>query len=215
MAAQNAKRPSAEFVESFLIFFYGSTNVFLEHLGGWGGSWSPSDFEHISITIMFIGGGMVSGKLIHDGMTANGSQCGMFIESEKIRSLLNESQPSLSESSHPYDADEEKTLEPPKSYSFSMNPIPALVVLLLGIMMSSHHQESMVSTMIHKQWGTLLLGASFARAATYVIFYLAPPSSVLPGRPPTELITAFCLIAGGMLFMASVSSHPPWRNHPY
>jgi hypothetical protein len=62
----------------------------------------------------------------------------------------------------------------------------------------------MVSTMIHSQWGTLLVGAAFARAATYIIFYLSPPTSVLPGRPPTELITAFCLMAGGMIFMASV-----------
>lgn len=84
-----------------------------------------------------------------------------------------------------------------------MNPIPALIVLLLGLMMSSHHQESMVSTMIHKQWGTLLVGAAFARALTYVIFYLAPPTSMLPGRPPSELITAFCLMAGGFIFMAS------------
>jgi len=59
--------------------------------------------------------------------------------------------------------------------------------------------------MIHKQWGTLLVGAAFARAATYIILYLSPPTSVLPGRPPTELITAFCLMAGGMIFMASVS----------
>jgi integral membrane sensor domain MASE1 len=87
-----------------------------------------------------------------------------------------------------------------------MNPIPALVVLLLGLMMSSHHQESMVATMIHSQWGTLLVGAAFARAATYILFYLSPPASILPGRPPTELITAFCLMAGGMIFMASVSA---------
>jgi hypothetical protein len=29
---------------------------------------------------------------------------------------------------------------------------------------------------------------------------------ILPSRPPSELITAFCLIAGGLIFMASVSS---------
>ena len=51
--------PSAEFVESFLIFFYGSTNIFLEHLGEWGQPWSAQDLEHISITVMFIGGGLV------------------------------------------------------------------------------------------------------------------------------------------------------------
>ncbi len=52
--------PSAEFVESFLIFFYGSTNVFLEHLGSSGQGWSAQDLEHVSITIMFCGGGLVS-----------------------------------------------------------------------------------------------------------------------------------------------------------
>jgi hypothetical protein len=122
----------------------------------------------------------------------------MLIESSKVRDLLNMSR-------QPY-ADERDSQEPPKSYGFPMNPIPALIVLLLGMMMSSHHQESMVSTMIHKQWGNLLIGAAFARAATYIIYYLAPPTSVLPGRPPTELITAFCLMAGGLIFMASVSS---------
>ena len=128
----------------------------------------------------------------------------MLIESTRIRNLLNVTRQSQ-ESQYIYSADKE-VLDEPKSYSFSMNPIPALVVLLLGMMMSSHHQESMVSTMIHAQWGSLLMGAAFARAATYVIFYLSPPTSVLPGRPPTELITAFCLMAGGMIFMSSVSS---------
>lgn len=58
-------RPSAEFVESALIFFYGSTNIFLEHLGGWGGEWSATDLEHLSITVLFIGGGLVS-RLLWD-----------------------------------------------------------------------------------------------------------------------------------------------------
>lgn len=171
---------SAEFVESFLIFFYGSTNVFLEHLTAWGKEWSAQDLEHISITVMFFGGGL----------------CGMLIESKRIRDLLN----TVKAFDPSYDP---ATTKEPKSYRTPMNPIPALVVLLLGLMMSSHHQESMVSTMIHTQWGTLLVGAAFARAATYIIFYLSPPSSIFPGRPPTELITAFCLMAGGMIFMSS------------
>jgi hypothetical protein len=57
---QGGWRPTAEFVESFLIFFYGSTNVFLEHLAAWGAEWSAQDLEHISITTMFFGGGLVS-----------------------------------------------------------------------------------------------------------------------------------------------------------
>lgn len=60
VGARKANRYSAEFVESFLIFAYGSTNVFLEHLAAWGSAWSAQDLEHLSITIMFIGGGLVS-----------------------------------------------------------------------------------------------------------------------------------------------------------
>lgn len=127
----------------------------------------------------------------------------MLIESSRIRDLLNTVQQSSASKPQSYHAEGQKALEPPKSYRFPMNPIPALIVLLLGMMMSSHHQESMFSTMIHKQWGTLLVGAAFARAVTYLIYYLAPPTSMLPGRPPSELITAFCLMAGGSIFMAS------------
>lgn len=128
----------------------------------------------------------------------------MLIESEKVRDLMNATILSTPTHSHvDYHSGGKDALAPPRTYGFSMNPIPALVVLLLGMMMSSHHQETMFATMIHKQWGSLLVGAAFSRAATYVIFYLAPPTSILPGRPPSELITAFCLMAGGMVFMAS------------
>jgi hypothetical protein len=58
--AKQSWTPSAEFIESFLICFYGTTNIFLEHLGGASGEWSAQDFEHISITVLFIGGGLVS-----------------------------------------------------------------------------------------------------------------------------------------------------------
>jgi hypothetical protein len=135
----------------------------------------------------------------------------MLVESRAIRDLLNapltqsvsRDDASLYAGEHEGDA----SWQLPNSYMFSMNPIPALIVLLLGLMMSSHHQASMVSTMVHKQWGTLLVGAAFSRALTYIIFYLSPPVSVLPSRPPSELITAFCLIAGGLIFMASVSDY--------
>jgi hypothetical protein len=59
--------PSAEFTESFVIWLYGASNVFLEHLGAWGGQWDPQDFEHVSISIMFFGGGLVSraNQIVH------------------------------------------------------------------------------------------------------------------------------------------------------
>jgi hypothetical protein len=130
----------------------------------------------------------------------------MLIESKKIRNLLNVNltQSWLGRIQSPYSIDNENEFRQPKSYGFSMNPIPALVILLLGMMMGSHHQQSMISTMVHKQWGDLLMGASFSRTLTYIIFYLSPPTSLLSSRPPSELLTAFCLMAGGVIFMASV-----------
>lgn len=86
----------------------------------------------------------------------------------------------------------------------SLNPTPALVILL-GLMMSSHYQDSMVSTMVHKQWGNLLVGFALAGGATYIMLYIKPPTSYLPTRPPTEIIASFCLIGGGLIFMLSAS----------
>lgn len=184
-------RPTAEFVEGALIFTYGSTNIFLEHLGNSDEPISAQDLEHISITVLFIGGGLLA----------------MLIESTKIRELLNTTvtQAALEHPDHAYSSEEREALQPPKQYEFSINPIPALVILLLGIMMSSHTQQSMTSSMVHKQWGNLLTGASFARGFTYVLLYLKPPRSILPSRPPTELLTAFGLISGGIIFCASSS----------
>jgi hypothetical protein len=101
-------------------------------------------------------------------------------------------------------------LREPDTYSFSANPIPALVIFLLGLMMSSHTQDSMISSMVHKQWGNLLAGAAFARGLTYFLLWLRPPKSVFPSRPPTELLTAFGMMGGGVIFMSSVSFAPRW-----
>lgn len=59
-AGWKARLPTAEFTESFVIFLYGFTNVWLEHLAAWGDAWTAQDFEHVSISIMFAGGGIVS-----------------------------------------------------------------------------------------------------------------------------------------------------------
>lgn len=57
---RKASLPSAEFTESFVIWLYGCTNVFLEHLAAWGGEWTAQDLEHVSISVLFFGGGLVS-----------------------------------------------------------------------------------------------------------------------------------------------------------
>ncbi|KAM0249378.1 hypothetical protein ACHAQJ_009094 [Trichoderma viride] len=176
--------PSAEFVESALIFTYGATNIFLEHLGSRDGVWRPSDLEHLSITVLFLGGG----------------SCGMLVESTRLRNLLN----TLVMSGPADPSDEERmSLEPPEAYEYSSNPIPALIILFLGLMMGGHTQASMTGTMVHKQWGDLLFGAACARMLTYVIIFLRPPKSLYPSRPPTELLASFGLISGGIIFMYS------------
>lgn len=173
---------SAEFVESFVIFLYGASNVFLEHLAAWGDAWSAQDLEHVSITILFFGGGL----------------CGVLIESTRIRDLLN-----TAILTSPAAKSNKELSSMPKTYSISTNPFPGLIILLLGLMMSSHHQASILSTRIHKQWGTLFVGFALARACTNILQYVAPPSSYLPSRPPSEIISSFCLISGGLIFMAS------------
>lgn len=57
-------------MESLLIFIYGITNVFLEHLAGWGSEWAAQDLEHLSITFLFIGDGLVDIRKLY-----NVSQC--------------------------------------------------------------------------------------------------------------------------------------------
>ena len=120
----------------------------------------------------------------------------MIIESTKMRELLNSS---VVTSSHAGD----DSWQQPRTYNFSINPMPALIILLLGKMMSSHHQASMLSTMVHIQWGSMFMGFALARCLTYIIMYIAPPCSYLPSRPPTEIVTSFCLVAGGITFMVS------------
>lgn len=181
---RRAAIPSAEFTESLVIFLYGCTNVFLEHLAAWGDAWTAQDLEHVSISVMFFGGGLL----------------GMIVESSKMRELLNSAVAAEQPPTIPFD---DETWKQPRQYRFSMNPMPALIILLLGKMMSSHHQTSMLSTMIHSQWGSMFMGFALARALTYITLYVRPPTSYLPSRPPTEVITAFCLIAGGITFMVS------------
>ncbi|KAF2100041.1 hypothetical protein NA57DRAFT_37968 [Rhizodiscina lignyota] len=178
-----AMMPSAEFIESAVICFYGISNVGLEHLAASGAEWAPIDLEHVSITLMFFGGGLL----------------GMLIESTTIRDLLMSTIQLARDDSN----NMEEEFRQPTQWSFSMNPMPALTILLLGVMMGSHKQESMVSTMLHAQWGNLFGGFAIARIATYGILYIRLPVSHLPQRPPTEIVSSFCLVAGGLLFMLS------------
>ncbi|KAJ5769843.1 uncharacterized protein N7511_001894 [Penicillium nucicola] len=181
IGAWKARIPTGEATESFVIFLYGVTNVFLEHMSNAGGEWSPTDLEHVSISVLFFGGGLL----------------GMLFESNTIRDWLNATILQIPRGSS------DEAWQAPKTQRVSLNPMPALVIMLLGMMMGSHHQTSMTSTMVHKQWGNLLVGFAIARGMTYVLMFLKPPTSYLPARPPTEIIASFCLISGGLIFMMS------------
>jgi hypothetical protein len=136
----------------------------------------------------------------------------MLIESKRIRELLHTYMFQLKDDAAYIpdstmtaadDAEAEDRWREPDTKNIPLNPLPALVILLLGIMMSAHTQHSMVSSMLHKQWGNLFAGFAAARMCTYLLFYLKPYTSYLPARPPTEILASFCLIGGGLLFMSS------------
>jgi hypothetical protein len=83
------------------------------------------------------------------------------------------------------------------------NPVPAMIIYILGSTMSAHHHASKVSTMLHAQWGKVFEESALARFATYVVLYLQPAKSAQPQRPPTEIIASFCLMTGGLIVMLS------------
>jgi hypothetical protein len=134
-----------ETVECFVIFLYGITNVFLEHLSAWGGAWVPQDFEHVAISLLFIGGGLVGnpGELTI-GQILTDFQCGLMVESKAFRRLVKAYPEAL-----PRDGEFSKHLQ--LQPGTSINPIPAMIIFLLGMILGGHHQMSTESTMMHKQ----------------------------------------------------------------
>ncbi|KAK9382543.1 uncharacterized protein V2V93DRAFT_390208 [Kockiozyma suomiensis] len=208
-------RCSMETVESGLIFFYGITNIFLEHLGNHDGKWSHKYLQHVSIAFMYIGGGL----------------CGLLFESSLVRSLFNASirsklpgrrikngsNPDGSSPPHASSAARASSLSSrpasalavdpraaePVQYTSSSNPFPLFTVFFTGVLMSQHQQATELSTKIHMQWGYLLCIGAIFRAMTYLSFFHSPPKSYLPARPMTEILTSFCLMAAGVIFVAS------------
>ncbi|KAI5116542.1 hypothetical protein M0805_004325 [Coniferiporia weirii] len=179
------KAPSAEFVESFVIFLYGITNTWMERFGVEPGSpYTTKQVQHISIAVMFWFAGLV----------------GMGIESSTIRSWLAAPASALAVSSS------SSTAKPtaPASYRASFNPFPALVIGVTGLAMSAHAQAYLFQVQVHVLWGQLLAGFSLLRCLTYFFVWLSPPTSVLPSRPPTEALASFFLACGGLVFQFSL-----------
>ncbi|KAF9534153.1 hypothetical protein CPB83DRAFT_756061 [Crepidotus variabilis] len=176
---------TAEFVESFLIFFYGVTNTWMERFGAKAGDpFTTKQIQHISIAVMFCFAGLV----------------GMGIESKSVRKWLAAS--AFATLAHPSEMPREAVEEPP-SYRGSFNPFPALVIGVTGAAMAAHFQTYVFQVQIHSLWGNLLVGAAVLRCLTYFLLWLGPPKSILPSRPPTEALSSFFLACGGLVFMFS------------
>lgn len=179
---------SMEMIESSLILFYGSTNIFLEHLANPGGAWSAKDLQHVSIAFIFIGCGL----------------CGVLLERKlkewrKAKAL--ESLAAITDTKTVHDVQD-------ASPGFSPNPFPLVTIFWMGYLMSQHDQESELATVIHKQWGVMFVYACAFRLLTYLYYLLAPAKLTTltkPLMPMTELIVSFGLISGGLIFMESCS----------
>ncbi|KAL7332414.1 hypothetical protein PS15p_204464 [Mucor circinelloides] len=176
---------SFEMIESSLIFVYGITNTWMEHFGQ-DSAWTHKDLEHASLAFMWWWCGLI----------------GILVESRAIRRLLERTILT-------------KTSTEAPSQSYSLNPFPALTVVFTGLSMGLHHQETAYSSNIHFMWGLLLGLAAICRFVTYLSLYRNAPTDAQPSRPPSELIGAFLLIAGSILFMASNSGTILWlrRNN--
>ncbi|PWN53358.1 hypothetical protein IE53DRAFT_300693, partial [Violaceomyces palustris] len=197
--------PSAEWVECFVIFLYGSTNTWMERFGSKRGDpYTIKQIQHISIAVMFWFAGLI----------------GMLLETAWIRNLVSLpvalNHPSSLDISairsrrrgaHPTDAEEADELvqgqAQPPSYQGSFNPFPALVIGVTGVAMAAHHQDYVYEVKIHELWGQGLAGFAVLRCLTYFFLWLRPPTSVLPSRPPTEALASFSLACGGLIFMLS------------
>lgn len=175
-----------EFVESSLIFFYGSTNVFLEHLAGAGGAWTAKDLQHVSIAFIYLGCGL----------------CGILLERRLSTWRYTKAVDNLTASTDPKDVAAVTKAHP----GFSPNPFPILTIYWTGILMSKHTQASALSTEIHIQWGNLFVVGCVFRMMSYLIQVLVPSQSrglTAAHAPFTEIVVAFALLCGGLIFMES------------
>ncbi|MCP8716948.1 MAG: Ytp1 family protein [Asgard group archaeon] len=186
---QNKGLWTMEMIESSLILFYGSTNIFLEHLSNAGAEWSPKDLQHVSIAFIFIGCGL----------------CGVITEM-KLQDWRYEQAIADLEKVNGGNGDDTQDVSNiiKASPGFSPNPFPIVTIYWTGYLMSKHQQASSLSTEIHIQWGNMFVMGCAFRFITYLLMLLnskTPKELTGPSRPITELIVSFSLMCGGLIFM--------------
>ncbi|XP_062809789.1 uncharacterized protein PRCAT00003037001, partial [Priceomyces carsonii] len=183
---------SMELLESSLILFYGSTNIFLEHLSNAGNPYSAKDLQHASIAFIFIGCGL----------------CGVLTEAklshwryEKAVEHLEMKVRGSGENTNEVHLSKIVKACP----GFSPNPFPVLTIFWTGYLMSKHEQSLQLATDIHTQWGNLFMFGCAFRLLSYLMAMLGPAAKSLtePSWPFTELLVSFALLCGGLIFMES------------
>ena len=119
--APSGQPVSAEFVESFVIFFYGITNTWMERFGAHPGDpYTNKQIQHISIAVMFWFAGLL----------------GMGLESRRLRRWL----AALSNTSPKASRNNNGGAAELTGYGVGFNPFPALVIGVTGAAMSAHFQ---------------------------------------------------------------------------
>ncbi|KAI3406817.2 hypothetical protein KGF56_000422 [Candida oxycetoniae] len=216
---QNKGLWTMEMVESSLILFYGSTNIFLEHLSNAGGEWSPKDLQHVSIAFIFIGCGLcgvITELKLQDWrfeQAVSNYKKVIAVKKAENEEEVNTCTSAVVSSTAGATHEHQQQLTPgvyqniiKASPGFSPNPFPVLTIYWTGILMSQHQQASELSTEIHVQWGNLFVFGCAFRFLTYLLMLLTSSKTTVltrPSRPITELIVAFSLICGGLIFMES------------
>lgn len=186
--------PSAEMVDSFLVFAYGITNTWMERFGAKPGDpYTTRQIQHISIPVLWWFGGLIS----------------MALESQSVRRLIAIGTSSL-DSAESLDSarDHEQRVSEPatQTYAGSFNPLPTLILGITGSAMAAHTQTYLFAVHMHMLWGNLFLAFAVLRCLTYMFLWLKPPTTepgVLPSRPPTEALASLFLACGGLALMAS------------
>lgn len=180
----------------------------MERLGKHPGDpYTAKDIEHISIAVMFWGGGLV----------------GMAVESSTVRRwLLGETEETEEKASATHGkrgkASTSTSMSSPIATRWTAaNPLPAVAIGITGIAMSAHHQTYLFQVQIHALWGYLLLGFAVCRSLTCFFDWVRPRQSktIAPALPPTELIGSIFLGAGGFTFICSTEQITFWamRTH--
>ncbi|KAJ7336968.1 hypothetical protein DFH08DRAFT_925527 [Mycena albidolilacea] len=174
--APSAGYPTAEMVESTVIFLYGATNTWMERFSASPGDpFTTKQIQHIGIAVSH-----------HFSILC------MAVESKTVRKWLST-----------LGTDPSESVSEPEDHT-SFNPVPALVISVTGAVMGAHFQTYLFQVQIHALWGNLLVAFGLLRCLTYFFLWIAPVRSTLPSRPPTELLGSFFVTCGGLSFMFSM-----------